>query len=448
MVLAGRMTAFMEVAAYQSFFEDSSWADRIKYVILPEILKKMVMNAKGSPIEGKERHLILDFLRGFALLGICLANYPEFALYSFLDSSAAEAMPTVAIDHIVKWGLYIFVDGKFYTIFSLLFGIGFSIILENNRRRGANGLTVFYRRMVILFIIGLSHLLLIWSGDILMLYALVGMTLPLFLRLKDGPLLIWSFSFLALPVVIDTVCEMAHISLSSHLVEWQWLLCDRFGITEANFAYWLHDAHSYSDMWKFLLMGAVERMQEFVDGNRYFKVLGLFLIGYYIGRKRLYANFGQYLKVLKRICIAGLCLGLPLSALYAWSALSGRPFGLGVHSLFYFVSVYLTSFGYVAGICILYLGSRRKSGLWKALSLPGRMALTNYIGQSAIGVLLFYGVGFGLGAYMGLVYVELIAFAVFVLEVAISIFWLSEFRFGPLEWVWRCLTYGRLFSLR
>ena len=406
------------------------------------------MNVKGSPVEGKERHLILDFLRGFALLGICLANYPEFALYSFLESSAADAMPTATIDHGVKWLIYIFVDGKFYTIFSLLFGIGFSIILENNRRRGANGLRVFYRRMVILFIIGLMHLLLIWSGDILMLYALVGMTLPLFLRLKDGQLLIWSFSFLALPVVIDTVCELAHVSLSSHLVEWQWLLCDRFGITEANFAYWLHDAHSYSDMLKFLLMGAVERMQEFVDGNRYFKVLGLFLIGYYIGRQRLYANLRQYSGVLKRICTAGLCLGVPLSTIYAWSAISDRPFGLGIHSLLYFVSVYLTSFGYVAGICTLYIGSKSKAGIWRALSFPGRMALTNYIGQSALGVLLFYGVGFGLGAYMGLVYVELIAAGVFMLEVAFSIFWLKLFRFGPLEWVWRCLTYGRIFSPR
>ena len=408
---------------------------------------RMEVIVKGAPVEGKERHLILDFLRGFALLGICLANYPEFALYSFLDGTTVEAMPTAAIDHIVKWFLYIVVDGKFYTIFSLLFGIGFSIILENNRRRGVNGLKVFYRRMVILFIIGLAHLLLLWSGDILMLYALVGMTLPLFLRLKDRPLLLWALSFLALPVVIDAVCGMAHVSLSAKLVEWQWLLCDRFGITEANFAYWLHDAHSYSDMSKFLLMGAVERMQEFVDGNRYFKVLGLFLIGYYIGRNRLYANLGQYRRVVRRICLAGFCLGLPLSALYAWSALSGRPFGLGLHSLFYFISVYLTSFGYVAGICLLYLRSKNKEGIWKALAFPGRMALTNYIGQSALGVSIFYGVGLGLGAYMGLVYVELIAAGVFALEVAFSIFWLRTFRFGPLEWVWRCLTYGRLFPL-
>ena len=405
------------------------------------------MYSKGAPVEGKERHLILDFLRGFALLGICLANYPEFALYSFLQSSAAEAMPTATVDSAVKWLLYIFVDGKFYTIFSLLFGIGFSIILENNRRRGVNGLKVFYRRMGILLLIGLAHLLLLWSGDILMLYALVGMTLPLFLRRSDRSILFWALSFLALPVVIDAVCGLARVSLSSKLVEWQWLLCDRFGITEANFAYWLHDATSYSDMSKFLLMGAVERMQEFVDGNRYFKVLGLFLIGYYIGRKRLYADFGQYGLALKRICRVGLFLGLPLSALYAWSALSGRPFGLGVHSLFYFVSVYLTSFGYVAGLCLLYLRSKGKSGLWRALSFPGRMALTNYIGQSALGVLIFYGVGLGLGAYMGLVYVELIAAAVFALEVAFSIIWLKAFRFGPLEWIWRCLTYGRFFPL-
>ena len=140
------------------------------------------MEHNGAPVEAKQRHVILDALRGFALLGICLANYPEFALYSFLQETPKALFPTAAIDYIVQWFLYIFIDGKFYTIFSLLFGIGFSIILENNRNRGANGTLIFYRRMFFLLLIGFAHLILIWSGDILMLYAIVGMTLPLFLK--------------------------------------------------------------------------------------------------------------------------------------------------------------------------------------------------------------------------------------------------------------------------
>lgn len=405
------------------------------------------MEKQGAPIETKQRHLILDALRGFALLGICLANYPEFSLYSFLEDFPKQNFPSFAIDQVVQWFLYIFIDGKFYTMFSLLFGIGFSIILSNNQKRGANAKLIFYRRMFFLFLIGFAHLILIWSGDILMLYAIVGMTLPLFLKCKDKTLFFWIIFFLLLPVCVDYVCQFTGVYLSSRLVEWQWLLCDRFGITQENFAYWLRDAHSYTDVHKFLLMGAVERMQEFVDGNRYFKVLGLFLIGYWIGRHKFYTDLLLYKKLLKKVCTWGLCLGLPLSSLYAWSAMHGKPFGFGTHSLFYFLSVYLTAFGYISAFCLLYLKSR-EAGVWRLLSAPGRMALTNYIGQSLVGVMIFYGIGLGIGATVGLVYGEIIALAVFIGEVIFSVAWLGYFRFGPLEWIWRCLTYLKVFPLR
>lgn len=403
-------------------------------------------NHVGAPVEAKQRHVILDALRGFALLGICLANYPEFSLYSFLEQNPREIFPTAAIDYITQWFLYIFIDGKFYTIFSLLFGIGFSIILENNQRRGANAILIFYRRMFFLLLIGFAHLILIWSGDILMLYAIVGMTLPLFLKCKDKTIFKWAIFFLAIPVVIDYICQFTGVYLSEKLVEWQWLLCDRFGITQENFAYWLRDAKSYQDVHHFLLMGAVERMQEFVDGNRYFKVLGLFLIGFLIGRNKLFAEIGKYRKLLKNFSIIGIGVGLPLSALYAWSAMKGKPFGFGTHSLFYFISVYLTSFGYVALFCHAYL-SHSKSKFWGIMAFPGRMALTNYIGQSVCGVLIFYGIGLGIGADTGLIYAEIIAMTIFVLEIAFSSAWLQYFRFGPLEWIWRCLTYLKAIKL-
>lgn len=87
------------------------------------------------PVKTSERHVILDALRGFALLGICLANFPEFSLYTFQKLRITEAMPTAEIDKVVRFLQYLFVDGKFYTIFSLLFGIGFSIIISNAAKR-------------------------------------------------------------------------------------------------------------------------------------------------------------------------------------------------------------------------------------------------------------------------------------------------------------------------
>lgn len=400
----------------------------------------------AAPVEAKQRHIILDALRGFALLGICLANFPEFSLFTFLKPEAVQSMPSHGIDLITKYFIYIFVDGKFYTIFSLLFGIGFSIILENNFKRGANALAVFYRRMLYLLLIGFLHLMLIWSGDILMLYAAVGMLLPLYRNLKDRTILIWAISLLVLPVLVDFICQFTGIYLSAKLVEWQGLYCDRYGITDDNFAYWLRDARNYGDVIKFLIQGAFERMSEFVDGNRYFKVWGLFLLGYIIGRNKYFTHPEDFRNFLKKAAIIGICIGLPLSVFYAWSAIEGKPWGLGAHSALYLGSVYITAFGYVALFSLLYLWSRN-GNLWKILASPGRMALTCYIGQSVLGMIIFYGIGFGYGADTGLFATEWIALGVFIFEIFCSWFWLKVFRFGPLEWIWRCLTYRKVFKL-
>ena len=406
----------------------------------------MTVKNEIAPVNGSRRYIILDALRGFALLGICMANFPEFSLYSFLKPEAAAMLPSAALDFLTKYFIYIFIDGKFYTIFSLLFGIGFSIIISNAASKGRKGLIIFYRRMLVLLCIGFLHLMLLWSGDILMLYALIGMILPLFMRMKNRGLLISASIFLVLPVVVDLVCQYTGIYLSKAIVEWQGVYCDRFGITEDNFAYWLLEAKDYDNVFKFLIQGAIVRLQEFVDGNRYFKVLGLFLIGFYIGRNKFYASLQLRVGSLKLIRTIGLGAGLPLSVWYAWSCIKGHPWGVGWHSLLYLISVYITSFGYIAAICLLYI-CRPGMSAWKFFAYPGRMALTNYIGQSAIGMFIFYGIGLGFGAYTGLFYVEIIAVCSFLLELVVSRFWLSDFQFGPLEWVWRCLTYLRIFPL-
>lgn len=286
-------------------------------------------NERMAPVKTSERYVILDALRGFAILGICAANYPEFSLYTFQSKEIADAMPTAGIDRVLRFMLYFLVDGKFYTLFSLLFGIGFSIIISNAARKGVNGFRIFYRRMALLTLIGFLHLMFIWSGDILMLYALLGMCLPL----------------------------------------------------------------------------------------------------------------------LRHVTTIGLAAGLPLSLLYAWSCMNGHPLGNAVHTAIYTVSVYPLGLAYMCGMCLMYL-RHNDLAAWRRLAYPGRMALTNYIGQSVIGALLFYGIGLGLGASFGLVHTELIVAGVYLFQMAFSRVWLRFFRFGPLEWIWRMLTYGRWFDIR
>lgn len=109
---------------------------------------------KAQPVKASQRIVVLDALRGFALMGIALANYPEFTLWTFLSETEQAEMPSANIDNIVHWLQCLLVDGKFYTIFFILFGIGFSIIITHAMQRQSNGFSIFFRRMTILLLIG------------------------------------------------------------------------------------------------------------------------------------------------------------------------------------------------------------------------------------------------------------------------------------------------------
>jgi len=391
-----------------------------------------------GPTTERQRHVILDALRGLALMGIALANFPEFALWTFLSSEQQAAMPTAYIDEIVRFLQYLVVDGKFYSIFSILFGIGFSLIMERH------GLRLFVRRMLILVIIGFLHLMFIWSGDILLLYAVGGLLLTLMIGLSDKSLFILALSLIMIPVGLDALIEFGDFDFPEPFYQAWWNKAEALGINEANFASWLRDANSYGQMFAFLVQGAYERLWEFVEGHRLPKVVGLFILGYLASKHRLYARL-QDLPLLKALYWS-VSIGLPTSLLYAWSATSGHPWGLTVHSLLYAVSVILLAIVFIIGICLLYLQSP-KSVVFRWLAAPGRMALSCYISHSLIGVLLFYGLGFGLGTSLGLVYIELIALVVFFIQIIVCRIWLNYFRFGPLEWLWRMLTYGRYFPI-
>ena len=302
-----------------------------------------------GPTTERQRHVILDALRGLALMGIALANFPEFALWTFLSSEQQAAMPTAYIDEIVRFLQYLVVDGKFYSIFSILFGIGFSLIMERH------GLRLFVRRMLILVIIGFLHLMFIWSGDILLLYAVGGLLLTLMIGLSDKSLFILALSLIMIPVGLDALIEFGGFNFPEPFYQAWWNKAEALGINEANFASWLRDANSYGQMFAFLVQGAYERLWEFVEGHRLPKVVGLFILGYLASKHRLYARL-QDLPLWKALYWS-VSIVLPTSLLYAWSATSGHPWGHTVHSLLYAVSVIPLAIVFIIGICLLYLQS-------------------------------------------------------------------------------------------
>lgn len=402
----------------------------------------------ATSLNTPHRYDILDILRGVALLGICLANFGELSLYTFQGPQVTSAMASADIDRVIGFARYFLIDGKFYTLFSLLFGIGFSIILANGKAKGKSGIGVFYRRMAVLAVIGLMHLVLLWAGDILLLYAGLGMLLPLFRKTPDGRLLLFAGILLFLPVIIDAFSALtggrfSPMALINEAVSY---FHAKAGITPDNFGIWLREGASYTDVLKFNMAGSFIRCGEFIEGNRVFKVLGLFLLGLYIGRKRLFADLKNNTRLLVRVRNWGFTAGVPLSLLYAWNAVSHGPLGTVGGSAVYAFSVVPMGLAYAATLCLWYDRSKNKRG-FKPWAMTGRMALTNYIGQSVAGMALYYGIGMALGGTMGLIYVEVVALVVFTFQMLSSNIWLRYFRYGPLEWVWRMLTYGKTLDL-
>lgn len=403
------------------------------------------------PALGTERARILDILRGIALFGVCVANYPVLSLYIFQSLEVRSAMPTARLDMIWRFIHLALIDGKFYTLFSLLFGIGFSIILLRCEKSGRNGLSVFYRRIGILILIGLAHILLLWEGDILLLYAILGMMLPLFRNVPDKTLMILIVLFILSPILIDTikVASGGRWNMSRPLRRLAEAKDASLGITDNNFPTWLLHHKSYPDLLKYNTSGILWRYMDLLDSNRLFKVFGIFLLGFVTGRKMIYTNLEANRVLLRRIKFWGFLAGLPGSIAYAWfngGQSLPAPAGL-LDTVLYSLSVVPLALAYASATALLFLRNPLHSGL-KVFAAPGRMALTNYIMQTVMAIVIFYGLGFGWGATMGLVYVVFIAIGIFTLEIVWSHWWLRFFHYGPLEWIWRQLTYGRLFPLK
>ena len=144
------------------------------------------MNTQQAlPVDLSERSSILDVLRGFALFGVLSDNIFGFSGWGSFTQTYRESLSTWPGDGLLGLLELTLINGKFYSLFSLLFGIGFSIILIRNEQKGINPLKIFYRRLFILLLFGIAHILLLWEGDILLLYSLIGMLLPLFRKCTE-----------------------------------------------------------------------------------------------------------------------------------------------------------------------------------------------------------------------------------------------------------------------
>jgi uncharacterized protein len=399
------------------------------------------------PVTAATRMDVLDVLRGIAIFGILIFNIGALSGYELLPAPERRGVPGAGADDTVAFLLEFLVQGKFYCLFSLLFGVGFAVFIDRASARGADGVRLFKRRLTGLILIALVHTLLIWFGDILLVYAVLGFGLIPFARRDDRTVLRWAAGMLAAPVALYAVL----------------LAIAAAGPAPA-------PASAGDAGLPPIMAGAVEGMHhgsypDVVKGNAIFtaanvvrrlvlmfypRVFGMFLLGLYAQRRRIFSDLAGHRVLLLKICSLGLLVGLPLAAAGAFMGDSGSPrtptIGGLVEVMIESIGTPALSLGYAAAICLMFQSARAKRVLlW--IAPTGRMALSNYLLHSIASVIAFYGIGFGLYGRFSLATLVALCAGFFAAQTLASALWLRTAWFGPAEWLWRQFTYRRRFAL-
>ncbi len=402
----------------------------------------------------------IDVVRGFALLGILGPNmvvfaWPEQAMWSpdaismsmgLLGTGPANEEAN-RIGHLI---VEFFFFGKMMFLFSVLFGAG--AVLFSRKFDGADstlktGAGLWYRRMGWLLLIGLLHGVFLWYGDILVFYALTGMGAIWWVRrwhpktlLAVGALIYVLSTILMLQLIVFAV--WAHKSGEMDLFA---------GLAEQIVAYQGIDQGSFADNFSSVFwqrLGDVAFMYLLVFPLFFaFAGTGMMMAG--IALMRMGVLTGERsVRFYKKLAAIGLILGFSLTALALWGSakLSSDVSGFLFQAVGQLVGI-PTALGYAA-VLILLVKTGRLAWLTHALAAVGRMALTNYLLQTLICTTLFYGYGFRLYASVEYLGMGLIMLVVWGVNIALSLVWGRFFRFGPMEWVWRCLTYWELIPIR
>ncbi len=399
-------------------------------------------------IDNPDRIAVIDALRGFSLVGIIVAHCSNQYLAGPTPPSAGTLNLFSPLDVVVgDWAAYL-AFGKFFTIFSFLFGLSFAIQMTNAARnnRPFVGQTVW--RLAILFAIGFIHSL-FYSGDILRIYAILGLVLILMRNLNNRVLLIVGLLLvLNVPLFIGRVAGQFSPPPTAAQIEagkaqgagFVKMAEDEFRIKQRGTLAEVVTMNATGNLVGTLIFQLIT--------GRLFITLGLFLLGLWAGRQRIFTDTPEHRRFFRQLLIwsgipalltttfwimnggMALVMGPPPSG---WLGVSG-PTAFDVHQ------ATLSTF-YVAGVTLLFWQTR--AWLLHRLVAVGRMGLTTYLTDTVFGVLLFLGYGLGQLGHLGMAASVGLGLAFFALQIPLSNWWLARFRFGPVEWLWRSLTYRK-----
>jgi uncharacterized protein len=406
------------------------------------------MTFAHHPVHNNERIIIMDALRGIAILGIFIANLG--AGFSFYSETANNTGPFFhSLDKAFLFWEHVFIEGKFYSIFSFLFGWGFAIQIARSEVKGISPAWFMKRRLTFMFLLGLAHLLLLWSGDIVAFYGLVGFVLLWIRNWKDKKLFITAIVCLLLPAVLYFLkMKFPVLMAPAGILFKAGEAIDKSISGVSGFEEFVSrlKTGNYWFQLKTLLPGVFYRYGDLLFQDRFFKVLGMFIIGYLLGRNGRYKTILINKSLLLKVAVIGLAIGLPANYILATYMGKNGYYQMNgdgmIQTLAYTAGVSTLALAYIA---LFFLMALTKPGMQviKILQPAGKMAFSNYIMHSLIGSIIFYGMGFGMLRQIGPFYYTILAWIVFVCQIALSTLWLRYFNYGPLEWLWRSATYKK-----
>lgn len=416
-----------------------------------------MIETTAHPTKKLERIGSLDFLRGIAILGILLINIENFA---YPDSwSPWKFGFNDPIDHSTRFWVYFLTQGKFYTMFALLFGVGFYMFLERLEKKGfgLQSMDIYARRLLWLFVIGIAHAYLIWSGDVLYHYAICGLLLFPFRSIKSRNLILIVMFFGSLQLVKSydqttrrqnwkigyekaiNIPEIQRTKDDQKKIDfWEGQLAvktpdtSQVAAPKATYLSGLNETYSHAKAHKGLL---------YYQGLL-FPSLIVMILGIILYRSGIFSNYHVW-KYYWLICWSIFLIGLVINYLrfYHWTYEYYDPvLSIWKGWLFTFPKE-LLGIGYVLMLNGIYQKFLKTIKV-KIISNVGQMALTNYIFQNTLLGLIFY--GYGLSQFNQFSRFELLGVvaAIWVLQISLSLAWTNKYNQGPLEWVWKKLTYN------
>jgi uncharacterized protein len=401
----------------------------------------------SQPIQVHERIDLLDILRGLALFGILVVNMRDFNFPT--EYCEPRLFWTAPIDQITEIIIAFFFSEKFYSLFSLLFGIGFGLQMERLATKHLHAEFVYGRRLFILLIIGLGHGIFIWWGDVLAVYAILGFVLLFFRPLPSKWLVLIAVLFLVIPIGISTVkLTLAKMAQEKFVQNQKQAIIetnsDEEKLKGATSLIELYSKGSYVQIMKHRVIQLKFNYAAWFFRNYGFQVFGMFLLGLFFVKQKVVQELRMHIQIIRKVWKYSLCFSVFACILFCMvnAANVNESTVLGL------VSFEFTKLGRTI-LCLFYASSiiliaqvvQWKQKL-KNFAAVGRMALTNYLLQSAVLTTFFYSYGSRLYGKISPAIGLVVTFVFYIGQIILSTWWLRRYKYGPFEWVWRSLTYG------